>query len=111
MQHLFYFLRKYKYLLYFLFLEIIAVVLIINNNNFHRSKFINTTNTLTGGLLEKVNSISEYTNLEAINQELILENKKLKNDLAKLHTLLDTVTVQQAKDSSRYKQKFFYIEG
>lgn len=97
--------------MYFLFLEIIAVVLIINNNNFHRSKFINTTNTLTGGLLEKVNSISEYTSLEAINQELILENKNLKNDLAKLHTLLDTVSVKQVKDSSKYKQKFFYIDG
>ncbi len=111
MQQLFYFLRKYKYLLYFLFLELIAVVLTINNNNFHRSKFINTTNTLTGGLLEKVNSISEYTNLDAVNQELILENKKLKNDLAKLYTMLDTVSIRQVEDSSKYNQKFYYIEG
>ena len=57
MQQLIYFIRKYRYFLFFLFLEFIALNLIINNHSFHKSKFINSANSITGGFYNKTNSI------------------------------------------------------
>ena len=74
MQQLIYFFRKYKYLLFFLFLESIAVALTINNLSFHKSKFVSSANFVTGSLLEKSANISNYFNLKSQNNELVEEN-------------------------------------
>uniref|UniRef100_A0AB33L059 Rod shape-determining protein MreC n=1 Tax=Tenacibaculum sp. Pbs-1 TaxID=3238748 RepID=A0AB33L059_9FLAO len=78
MQQLIYFLQKYKYFLFFLFLEVIAVALIINNHSFHKSKFISSTNFITGGLYQKSSNISEYLDLKETNSVLVEENLALK---------------------------------
>ncbi|CAL2079603.1 rod shape-determining protein MreC [Tenacibaculum sp. 190524A02b] len=111
MQQLIYFLQKYKYLLYFLLLEIIAVALIINNHSFHKSKFISSANAISGGLFKKVNSIREYTSLKKENNLLLEENKKLKNQLEELRVKNDTVSDFVEVDSLKYHQKYFYIDG
>ena len=79
MQQLVYFLQKYKYFLYFLLLEIIAVVLIINNYSFHKSKVISSANFVSGGILNKVNNINKYFHLDTENILLAKENVILKN--------------------------------
>ena len=78
MQQLIYFLQKNKNFLFFLFLEIIAVALIINNHSFHRSKFISSTNFITGGLYEKSSEISEYIDLKDRNKTLSEEKHNSK---------------------------------
>jgi len=109
MQQLIYFFQRYKNFLFFLFLEIIAVALIINNHSFHKSKFISSTNYITGSLHEKSSSFSEYLNLRSSNKELAEENTLLKNKLAQLYVLLDTVTTTiKGLDS---EQGFSYING
>ena len=85
MQQLVYFFQKYKYFLFFLLLEFVAFALIINNHNFHKSKFISSTNSITGGLLNKSSSIADYFNLKTQNQDLAEENLRLKNLLEKLN--------------------------
>lgn len=111
MQQLIYFFQKYKYFLYFLCLEFIAVALIINNHSFHKSKFVGSANAVTGGLLTKVNSVKEYANLKTENQQLLDENTRLKNKLAALQFTRDSLSGQQLKDSILYGQKFQYISG
>lgn len=111
MQQLIYFFQKYKYFLYFLCLEFIAVALIINNHSFHKSKFVGSANAVTGGLLTKVNSVKEYANLKTENQQLLEENTRLKNKLAALQFTRDSLSGQQLKDSILYGQKFQYISG
>ncbi|SED42023.1 rod shape-determining protein MreC [Tenacibaculum sp. MAR_2010_89] len=111
MQQLIYFFRKYKHFLYFLFLEIIAVALIINNHSFHKSKFISSANTISGGLLHKISNINEYMNLKNENNLLLEENTLLKNKLENLYSLVDTVKINTIVDSLEFNQKYYYING
>ncbi|XRE42708.1 Rod shape-determining protein MreC [Tenacibaculum discolor] len=111
MQQLIYFLQKYKYFLFFLFLEVIAVALIINNHSFHKSKFISSTNFITGGLYQKSSNISEYLGLKERNSILVEENLALKNKLEKITTYLDSISANQIKDTTQLSQNFNYISG
>ncbi|WP_299162713.1 rod shape-determining protein MreC [uncultured Tenacibaculum sp.] len=111
MQQLVYFLQRYKNFLFFLFLEIIAVALIINNHSFHRSKFISSTNFITGGLYEKSSEISEYLNLKDRNITLTKENKILRNKLEKLYALVDSTKISFVVDSLHPNQQYKYING
>ncbi len=111
MQQLFYFFQKNKYFLFFLFLEIIAVALIINNHSFHRSKFISSTNYITGGVYDKSSEFSEYLNLKERNKNLSEENTTLKNKLEKLHSFIDSVTVTKITDTLNHNQQYTYING
>ncbi len=110
MQQLIYFIQKYKFFLYFLLLESIALTITINNHAFHKSKFVSSANSLTGGLLEKTATISEYFNLKEINERVLQENTVLKNKIAKLAKLIDTTLVLEKIDST-YQQQYRYTSA
>ena len=109
MQQLIYFFQRYKNFLFFLFLEIIAVALIFNNNSFHKSKFISSTNFITGSFHETSSELTEYLNLKSRNKKLSEENTFLKNKLEQLYTTIDTVKIKV--DTLKPNQSFTYIEG
>ncbi|MBA6155934.1 rod shape-determining protein MreC [Tenacibaculum sp. S7007] len=111
MQQLFYFFQKNKYFLFFLFLEIIAVALIINNHSFHKSKFISSTNYITGGLYEKSSELTEYLNLKERNKNLSEENTSLKNKLDQLYLMIDSISITKISDSLNHNQQYKYING
>ena len=107
MQQLIYFFQKFKYFLFFLLLEFIALLFTFNNLNFHKSKFVNSANAITGGLYSQTKNISEYWSLKPKNKLLAQENARLKNLLEK------TVSINLIKDSTiidsiRYQQKFTF---
>jgi rod shape-determining protein MreC len=111
MQQLIYFIRKYRYFLFFLFLECIALALIVNNHDFHRSKFVSSANSITGGFYNKSSSISDYFQLSEENKELIDENEALKNQVEQLRQALDSVRKYRVIDSTNYFQQYTYISG
>jgi rod shape-determining protein MreC len=111
MQQLIYFIRKYRYFLFFLFLECIALALIVNNHDFHRSKFVSSANSITGGIYNKSSSISDYFQLSEENQELINENEALKNQIEQLKQALDSVSEYRVIDTTHYFQQYTYISG
>lgn len=108
MQQLIYFIQKYKYFLYFLMLQFIALSLIINNHNFHKSKFVSSTNRITGGIYDKSANFSDFLRLKDENLLLSEENVKLKNKLEQLLYLADTITTFT---NNTYLQEFTYING
>lgn len=79
MNRLFLLLKKYNHFLLFLFLEIIAVYLIVQNNHYQKTVFLNNTNNLVGYLYETKNQVIEYFKLEKTNNELANENARLKS--------------------------------
>jgi rod shape-determining protein MreC len=111
MQQLFYFFRKYKYFLFFLLLQFIAIFFTINNNNFHKSKFISSANEITGGLFEKTSKISDYFNLKHQNEELMLENTYLKNLIEKYNSKADSIIYISVVDTINYHQKYTYTSS
>lgn len=82
-----FFLRNKTFLLYFLLL-FIAVAFTIQSHSYHKSKFINSANFLTGGVYNSVNDISIYINLKSQNNLLQEENARLNSTL---HTPNDSV--------------------
>ncbi len=65
----------------FLLLMAIAVSLTIQSHSYHRSKVISSANFLTGGIYQRINDVNEYFNLKTKNEELALENARLKSIL------------------------------
>jgi len=112
MQQLVYFFRKFKYFIFFLLLEFIALALIFNNLDFHKSKFVNSANAITGGICLKASNISEYWSLKSENKFLAEENTRLKNLLEKnilLNINKDTVVIDTITiDTTKYQQKYSY---
>jgi len=111
MQQLIYFFRKYRYFLFFLLLEILALALIINNLSFHKSKFVSSANNITGGFYNKANSISDYFQLNNENKELTEENLSLKNKIHQLEQIIDTISETKVLDTTKYNQQYSYING
>lgn len=106
MQQLIYFFQKFKYFLFFLLLEIIALALIFNNLSFHKSKFVNSANAVTGGLYSKASNISDYWGLKSENKILSEENTRLKNLLEKnisVNIDLDSTVIDTVKYHQKYK--------
>jgi rod shape-determining protein MreC len=84
MQNLFQFLSKNQHLLLFILLETIALSLVIQNNSFHRSAFINSTNGVTTSVYKSANNINSYFSLKETNQMLLQENAKLRSTITYL---------------------------
>lgn len=79
MQQILFFLKKFRFFLLFIVLQIVAFSFTIQHHSYHKSKFVNSSNAITGGIYNKVNSINEYFNLKDENLRLIEENIRLKN--------------------------------
>ncbi len=107
MQQLIYFIQKFRYFLLFILLETLAIFFTIQFHSFHKSKFINSANFISGGIYNKVISIGEYMDLKSENILLNDDNARLKNLLDKKNTNAanEVITVI---DSLRYFQKYKY---
>jgi rod shape-determining protein MreC len=81
MRQIAFFIEKYKYFLLFLVLEIFAFLLTVQSHSFHKSQFINSANSITGGFFNTSSSFFEYTSLKSENQKLAEENTTLRNAL------------------------------
>lgn len=76
-----YLLKKKDLLLFLLFLGI-SLLLTIQSHTYHRSKFINAANDITGGVYEYTNHVNEFVHLDEYNERLLKENAKLRKELS-----------------------------
>jgi len=105
MLQIFIFFSKNRIVLLFLFLEFMAFILILQSNSYQQSKYISSTNKISGNLLQKSNNIHNYFGLKSKNEKLISENVLLKNELEKLKQLHIPPTIH-SKDTL---QKYTYL--
>jgi len=94
MQQIINFIIKNSYKLLFLLLLGISLSLTIKSHSYHRSKYVNSANAVTGTIYKKINDANEYLSLKEKNKELASENALLKELLFnKKDTLLTSKTV------------------
>ena len=79
MRNLLELINKHNHLLLFILLEIFALFLIIQNSQFHKAAFLNSTNGVTANSFAAISKIREYFSLKMTNDLLLLENAKLKS--------------------------------
>jgi rod shape-determining protein MreC len=108
MQQIIKFLQKYRYFILFLLLEFIAIAFTIQSHSFHSSKFVNSANSITGGVYKKANLINQFFNLEIENERLLEENTRLKNLLSLKPIQLDS-TYNTIIDTTLYFQRYNYF--
>lgn len=78
MQQIINFLIREKNFILFLLLLSLSVFFTVQSNSYHKTKYINSANWISGGIYEKTNSISEYFHLKSYNDQLVDENKRLR---------------------------------
>lgn len=86
--------RFYLFLL-FIGLQILALIVLFRNNNFHEAEFIRHSTDWTGSVYSTRAQLSEYLRLGEINDQLSLENAQLRSAMPEnyfpLRTDLDSI--------------------
>ena len=94
--------RNKTFLLFFLLFSV-SLALTIQSHSYHRSKFINSANGLTGGVYGLSNSIDKYFGLEKENAILAEENKRLREALLNANTSVINTTIDTSYSDKTYK--------
>ncbi|MDH3322107.1 MAG: rod shape-determining protein MreC [Flavobacteriaceae bacterium] len=106
MQQIISFLFKNKYFILFLLLELMAVLFTIQSHSYHKSKFINSANFISGGIYNKINNVKEFFLLREENLRLSEENVALKNLLnlqEKSVSQINTQNIDTAHSTLQYR--------
>ena len=108
MQQLFNFLIRNKNTILFLLLLSVSIFFTVRSHSYHKSKFVSSTNFLTGGLHDWANDMGSYFHLREYNDRLMKENKHLKAVLFNKNTG-DSTTIKI--DSTSYSTPFSLISA
>lgn len=98
MRNLILFLQRYHFVLLFLLLESLAILLLINSHTYHRAAVVNTTNALSGRLLNTSSQITGYFVLQSENRILGEQNAMLQQQLFYLKQKVDTLVQNDTID-------------
>lgn len=113
MQQLISFFYRNKNFLFFIALEGLAIFFTIQSHSFHKSKFVNSANFVTGNIYQKLNNIKEFIHLKEENRILSEENVYLKNLLEKTEideVISDSLRTQTLSISGKqYRQNYHYF--
>jgi len=108
MRSLLNFLLRIHFLLLFILIEVFSIALLLNNNNFHKARFINFSRQFSGNFYTKIDDFKKYISLTEENQRLAEENTRLLNILESTYksdeiffrSVHDTVLNQRYKYTS-----------
>ncbi|WP_405384332.1 rod shape-determining protein MreC [Maribacter sp. LLG6340-A2] len=89
MQQIINFIIRYKTFLLYFFLLVISLIFTFQSHSYHQSKFLNSSNYLTGNIYSLSDNITSYFGLREENDRLVEENRRLRNKLFN-STLLTT---------------------
>ncbi len=78
MQQIVNFLIRYKIFLLYLFLLFISLIFTFQSHSYHQSKFLNSSNYLSGSIYSFSENITSYFDLQDENKKLLEENEMLR---------------------------------
>lgn len=105
MQQIFNFVIRNKTFLCFLLLFGFAFLFTIQSHSYHKSRFINSANTISGGVYGTFANITGYFKLKRDNEVLLEENRRLRTQLFNIEKELDTIFV----DTNYVDRNFKFI--
>ncbi len=109
MRNLLRFIVRHNFIIIFILLEILAFILLVRTNKYHRAKYVNFTYSVVGGFSKTFVNIKDYLSLREENRKLIEENNKLYN-LLKSSYRTTTFDTDHLIDSA-YVRKYLYIDA
>jgi rod shape-determining protein MreC len=78
MRNLYRFIVRNHVIFLFIILEIMSFIFIFNFNNFQKSRFINSSDFVTGSIYSRYSRITDYFHLSFVNRKLAEENARLR---------------------------------
>lgn len=109
MQSLLRFLQRYHFTLLFIILEALAIVLLIQNNNYQNTSFVRFARNIKGNFYSQTMKIEQYLNLREKNRKLKEENVSLRNFIAgNMDAEVDTF---KKRIDTSYNQQYYYIRA
>lgn len=81
MQQIINFFLRYKSTLLFFILLFASLLFTVQSHSYHRSKFVNSANWLTGGVYNSVSGVQDYFKLKTYNKQLLEENARLRENV------------------------------
>ena len=109
MDKLFEFIRKNSHVLVFLLLEGIAIMLMVHNSFYQRSRIVRLGNGVAGRWHSVVSTVTGYFGLKAENEYLAAENASLRAQLASSYISYSD-SVFQVNDTV-YRQRYSYSDA
>lgn len=77
MKNLINFLKRFRDVLIFFFLQVIVLSIFFNSKNYHKTSFINTSSAVSSWITEKRNDVIKHFSLEDENKLLMEKNAQL----------------------------------
>ena len=84
----------------------VCLLLIVNNNNYHKTVFLNSNEAISGDIYNKVSTFSDYIRLSKINDQLSSENTSLHNLLFKNYK--SSIDSSSFYKDTIFKQQYVY---
>ncbi len=109
MRSLIAFIVKQHFFFIFLVLQVVAFIILIQNNTYHRSFWINSANQITGNLYERFTKTEEYFQLRTINEKLSSINHNLIKQTP--YSFLKTDQQVFHYRDTLYKRQYTYINA
>jgi rod shape-determining protein MreC len=103
MRNLIRFLIQHHFTLLFLFLEMLAIGLLLRFNSFHNAKIFKIKHSIIGSISDKYKDYSRYLSLSGQNQKLVEENARLYNMLPSSHYSLKDESFTDTNWIKNYK--------
>lgn len=97
MRNLLLFLIRYQNFFLFLLLQLICLVLLVRYQHYHQAKVLTFTQEIAGDYYYTTASISDYFQLQAVNDSLQEENAELRNRLIRNEGLYETPALKRAR--------------
>jgi len=100
-QILLFFIRNKNFLL-FLILLLVSFSLTIQSHSYHKNKFVNSANFLSGSIYSFRSNITSYFNLKAENKILVDENAQLRMQIERYENNIE-LTIDKTPLGSNYR--------
>lgn len=88
MKNLLQFIMKYSSWFVFTFYVVLSIVLLVIGNNYQKSVYLTSANTVTGSIYGSTSAVTGYFNLKSINEDLQANNAMLQNEVLNLRNQL-----------------------
>lgn len=111
MNRLFELLKRFRFLLLFLFLEIVAFIFTSYYNTYQHSLLFNTLQDFTGNIYNKTASVKRFFHLRRMNDSLMTENSRLHSMISSFYLREKNIhpEIFDTNDQFRYIFKPAYV--
>lgn len=109
MKNLLLFLVRFQGVLVFSILEVASLYLFVTSSSYQRAAFFNSANAYAGAVLARRTQVLDYFHLGALNQQLLAENARLRQQLyppEQSRRAADSVAVPPAPGDSLHRVRY-----